>query len=115
MAAPIGFLHRPGLGERVVNDGDLIVQEIRVGLVEIDAFADDGLVVAVQGQARGVEGPGAKKTPRLRDEYVKSPIAIFVDPLAMGRAAKTFVDVRRPRASIGVDAGDCAIGWCYNF
>src|SRR5215470_5979722 len=45
---PIAFGHGPGARQRVVDGRDLVVQDARIGLVEIDALLDDGLVVLVQ-------------------------------------------------------------------
>src|SRR5262245_30515654 len=40
----LGFLgDRPGPSQRAVMDGDLVIEDVLVGLVEIDALLDDGL------------------------------------------------------------------------
>src|SRR5262245_14915106 len=53
--APIGLAHGPWPRERLVGHGDLVDENVRIGLVEEDALADDGGVVLVQRQARAVE------------------------------------------------------------
>jgi len=42
---PVILCHRPRPRERIVNRGQLIMQGVRVGLVQIEPFSDDGLVV----------------------------------------------------------------------
>src|ERR1700730_18142809 len=54
-AAPVGCVHQPRPSQGMVDGGDVVVQQIRVGLVEIDALLDNGLVVFVQWDAAGVE------------------------------------------------------------
>ena len=49
--ADIFPLDGPWRSERIVDDRDLVVQEIAFGLVEIEAFLDDGLAIAVKRHA----------------------------------------------------------------
>src|SRR6266850_2507795 len=49
--APVVLCHRPGTRECVVNHGDLVMGDVRIGLVDVKAFLDDGLVVPVQRNA----------------------------------------------------------------
>src|SRR5215470_5462548 len=53
--AAIRLDHRPGAGERIVDGGDLVDQDVGIALVERDALLDDGLVVLVQRKPGGLE------------------------------------------------------------
>jgi len=57
--AVIAARHRPWPRQRMVDGGDLVVQDVGIALVEIDALLDDGLVVVMQRQpvASMVRGP----------------------------------------------------------
>src|SRR5262249_46290816 len=46
----------PGPRQGVVDGGDLVVQQVHIALVEIDALLDHGLVVLVHRNAGAVEG-----------------------------------------------------------
>src|SRR5262252_9101840 len=49
--ATVAASHRPGTCERVVDDGDLVAQHVRVRLVETDALLDDGPLVRMERRA----------------------------------------------------------------
>src|SRR5262249_46555725 len=49
--APKCLQHRPGPGQRVVDGGDLITEQVLVLLVERDALMDNRLVVAIKRAA----------------------------------------------------------------
>src|SRR5262249_30524249 len=51
--------YRPGAGQRMVDRRDFGVKEVAVGLVEVDPFLDDSLVVLLQWQAITIECAGA--------------------------------------------------------
>src|SRR5690242_11295418 len=48
---------RPGPRQPAVENGDLVAESVLVGLVEIDAFLDDGLAVGMERQAARVIDP----------------------------------------------------------
>src|SRR2546430_4497543 len=102
--APVVLRHRPGTRECVVNHGDLVMGDVRIGLVDVKAFLDDGLVVSVQRNAGGVEGTRTAEAARLNDEHVVFAISVFIDPLAYGRAEERWFQVHRPRATIRKDS-----------
>ena len=72
----------------MVDGGDLVVEQIRIGLVEVDPFLDDRLVVAVQGQAAAVERARSPHPARLDQKHVVTAVSILVDPLADGIAVE---------------------------
>src|SRR5258708_3099219 len=53
--ASVGFVYKPRAGQGMIDGGNVGVPANRVGLVEIDALLDNGLVVLVQRDAAGVE------------------------------------------------------------
>src|SRR6267142_425493 len=52
----------PGPRQRIVDHGDLVVQHVRISLVEINPFLDHGLAVRVEGNAAGVVGARVLET-----------------------------------------------------
>src|SRR5215510_16177590 len=101
LRAAVGLVHGPRAGQGVVDDRDVVVQEIWVGLVEVDALLDDGLVVLVKRQARAVEGTRTLDVTRFDDENVVAAVAVLVAPLADGVAREGRRDLLRPVASVG--------------
>src|SRR3984957_3957520 len=79
-------LHRlengPGPGERVIGGGDLVVEDVRVALVEGEALLHHGLAVLVDRQATRVEGARVLEVAGLDLERVVTPVAVVVDPPA---------------------------------
>src|SRR5258708_15372802 len=53
--APVGFGHQPWPGQSMIDGGDVVVQQIRVGLLGLDALLTDGLVASGQRVAAGVK------------------------------------------------------------
>src|SRR6516165_2436571 len=94
----------PGPRQGMVDGGDLVVQEIAVGLVEIDALLDHGLIVLVHGNAGAVEGARPFQAAGLDRQQVVAAIAILVDPLADRVARKHRLHLLRPIAAVGIDA-----------
>ena len=70
------------LRQCVVDDGDLVIHLVGVGLVEIDSLLDDGMAVSMKRNSRGVVAPRQFHVPRLDLEHVVLAVAILVDPLA---------------------------------
>ena len=56
--------HDPRTRQSVVDDGDLVVQDVRVRLVEEKAFLEDRLIIAVQRHTYDVVETGPLK-PRV--------------------------------------------------
>ena len=78
--------------------------DVRIGLVDVKAFLDDGLVVSVQRNAGGVECTRPAEAACFSDEDVVFAISILIDPLADGRAEERWCQGLRPRATIRKDA-----------
>ena len=88
-AAVVGPMHRPRPGERVVDHRDVVVHEVTVGLVEVDALLDDGLVVLVERDARAVIGARAAAGRGSRPPARRTAVAVFVEPAADRIALRT--------------------------
>src|SRR5262249_1413990 len=83
LARPVFPRHPPGPGERVIDHRDVGAQHVGIGLVEIDALLDDGLVVLVQRNAgRAVEGARTAEAAGLDQERVEAAVAVGVLPPA---------------------------------
>src|SRR4029434_373055 len=96
--------HGPWPGQRMVVDRDLVVQDVLVGLVEIDALLEDRLVVVMQRQARGIVMARSLETSGLDFQHVVAAVAVLVDPSADGIASERRLYLLRPIASVGIDA-----------
>src|SRR5262245_32354237 len=56
IAVPLIILgHRPRTGQRIVDGGDFVMQNVGIGTVEINPLLHIGLIVAVQRNATWVE------------------------------------------------------------
>ena len=92
----------------MVDRRDFGVKEVAVGLVEVDPFPDDSLVVLVQWEAISIECAGSLEGAGLNFKNVVAAVAILVDPLADRIAFKRRLDLRRPIPSVGIDAAKIA-------
>src|SRR5260221_197475 len=103
--APVGFVDQPRPGQGMIDGGNVVVQQIRGGLVEIDALLDDGLVVFVQRDAAGVEDAWTLHAAGLNHERVIAAVAVLIEPLADGITQKPGLQrhVGRIVASICID------------
>jgi len=98
----IVFGDGPGMRQGVVDGGDLVVQNVRIGLVLVDALLDDGLVVRMQRNAGAVEvGDLSARGSHL--QQIVAAVAVLVDPFAEGIALEHRLHVLASRA-VGVDA-----------
>src|SRR5258708_39417412 len=88
----------------MVDRGDLVVQDARIGLVAVDALLDDGLIVDVQRKPGLVESARPLEAARLDLERAVVAAAVLVDPAADRVAREGRLDVGGPVASIGEDA-----------
>src|SRR5579871_5589097 len=80
--APVGLRDRPRPRQRVVDRGDLIVQEIRIVLVEINPLQDDRLVVRMQRQAAVLVSARPFEVAGFHFERVIAAIAVGIEPFA---------------------------------
>jgi hypothetical protein len=66
----IGLHHGPGARERVVDRGDVVVEEVRVILVEMKPFLDDGQAILVERDAACIVSARTFEAARLDGERV---------------------------------------------
>src|ERR1700722_15208774 len=100
--ADIALVYRPWPRQRMVNDGDFVVKEIRVRRIGMDPLLDDCLVVEGKRQAGGiVDARTSEGAPGLHFQQVVDPGPGFVDPAADGVARIAGLDLAAPFASIG--------------
>src|SRR5215813_10020831 len=80
--AMIGTAHRPWSGQGIVVDRDVVAQDVRIGLVEVDALVDYGLAVLVERHAAGIITARALDGAGLDQQQVISAVTVFVLPVA---------------------------------
>jgi hypothetical protein len=56
--APESLCHLPRAGQRMIDGGDVVVKEVLVGLVEVDALLNNGLVILMQRDTGGIKDAG---------------------------------------------------------
>src|SRR5271169_1189408 len=56
--APKSLCHPPRAGQRMIDGGNIVVKQVLVGLVEVDALLNNGLVVLMQRDTGGMDLSG---------------------------------------------------------
>src|SRR5262249_33511987 len=107
--AAIAPCDSPRTRQGVIDGGDLVEQQIGIGLVQGDTLLHHGLVVFMQRNSARVEDARTLQLARLDHERVVTAAAPRVDPLADRVAGKRWLDAFRPVASIGVDAAEFVV------
>src|SRR6266436_7615354 len=88
----------------MVDDGDLVMDQVRIGLVEMDALLEHGLVVEMQRKAGGIIGTRALEAARLDFEHVVTAVTVLVYPATDRITLIARFDFVRPIASVGENA-----------
>src|SRR5258706_6389612 len=88
----------------MVDDGDLVMDQVGIGLVEMDALLEHGLVVEMQREARCIVGPRTLEAAGLDFEYVVTAVTVLVDPATDRITLIGRFDFVRPIASVREDA-----------
>src|SRR5258708_37635112 len=102
--AAIALENRPRMRQCMVDHGDVVEKKVRIVLVEVDAFLDDGLVVVVQRNAACIERPRAPKAARLDFQHVVFAVAVRIDPSPDRIADEGPHDLPRPVTAASEDA-----------
>src|SRR5258707_5396188 len=102
--AQIVFRHRPRARQSMVNGGDFVVQDARIGFVDVDALLEHALIVLVQRQAACVIGARALEAAAFDFEHVVAAVAVLIDPFADRISDPARLDLPGPLASVRVDA-----------
>src|SRR6185503_6336378 len=84
--------HRPRLRQRAVLDCGLVDENVRIGLVEVEPLADNGLAVLVERHAAAVVAARALDGARLDRQEVVTAVAVAVLPLADRVAGRDRLD-----------------------
>src|SRR5216684_5928876 len=82
LGATVVLRDGPRARQRVIDDGDFVVQHVGIAFVEIDALLDDALIVPVQRSAADIVVAGAFEAAGLDQQRVVAAVAVLVDPLA---------------------------------
>src|SRR5262245_55691645 len=77
------------------------MEEVDVGLVEVDPFPDDALAILVQGKAAAVEETRPFEITCFGFEHVVMSVPVLVDPSADAVAGEGGLNGCRPRPSVG--------------
>src|SRR5215510_3666356 len=103
--ASIGLLDHPRPGQRMVDGGDVVAHQVRIGLVEIDALLDDGLIIRMQRNSARIIDARTLHAAGLDFEHVVATITVRIAPFADGIAQISRLQhhVVREVTSIGVD------------
>ncbi len=88
----------------MVDHGDLVVDHLGIGLVEVEALLENGLIVEVKRQAGGVVDARPLEAACFGLEHVIHAVAILVDPLSDRVTRIARVDFLGPVAAVGEDA-----------
>ncbi|MGO9469718.1 MAG: SAM-dependent methyltransferase [Isosphaeraceae bacterium] len=97
------LIDRPRTGQRVVDGGDDVVQDVRVRLVEEEPLLHDSLVVLVERCAARIESARSIQQAGLHLQRVVAPVAVLVDPFADRIAHVGRLESLRKIAAVGVD------------
>ena len=93
----------PGPRQGVVDHGDVVIERVAVGLVEIEPLLDDGLVILVEGHPRDFVGARTPQEPGLDFERGVLALTSLVDPPADRVARERSFGVGGPIAAVGID------------
>src|SRR5258708_12227178 len=80
--AAISLRDCPRPRQGVVDDGDLVVERIRIALVEKKALLHHRLVVGVKRHARALVGSRTLEAASLDLQYVEPAVAVRIAPSA---------------------------------
>src|SRR5207248_9344350 len=90
--------------QRVIDNGDLVVQHIAVGAIQIEPFLDDAPIVPMQREAAVVVDAGACKAASLNLERLVATIPVCIDSSADGQPVQAGLETLRPIATISIHA-----------
>src|ERR1700693_5510734 len=93
----------------MVDHSDFVMKDVRVGLVAVDPFFENGLIVEVEGKAGGVVDARPLEAARLDFGQAIVAVAILVDPSSDRIAHIARLDLLGPVAAVVEDAASlCA-------
>jgi hypothetical protein len=86
----------------MIDRCDLVMQDVRVVLVEVEALFEDGLVISVKRDAGLVKEAGALKVAGLDLKQVVGAVAVLVDPTTDRISLVARFDIVRPVSIVGM-------------
>src|SRR5437879_6169349 len=87
----------------MVDHSDLVMKNVRIGLVEIESLLEDRLIIGMHGQATSVEDAGTFEVARLDLQHVVAAITVLVDPFSDRVTLIRRLDIRGPVAPVSED------------
>src|SRR3979490_318878 len=90
--------------QRIIDDGHVNPERVRIVLVEIEALLDDGLFICVEWYARNIVTAWVLEEARLDFEHVVFAVAVLIDPFADRITRKGHLRLLRPVAPVGINA-----------
>src|SRR6266446_7016718 len=72
----------PWARQRVVDRRDFVVQNVRIGFIEVNSLFDDSLIILVKRETAALVGAGAFQVAGLDLEHVVAAICVRIDPFA---------------------------------
>src|SRR5215470_8713481 len=103
-AVHVPFVHGPGMRQCMVDHSDFVMDDLGIGLIEVDALPENGLIIEVKGEASGVVDARPLEAARFRLEQVIVAIAILVDPPPDRIARIAWFNLLGPVAAVGENA-----------
>src|SRR5262249_10305686 len=97
---------RPWSRQCIINNGDLVMEQVAIGLVEKDTLLEDSLVVFMKGNAADINGARPLKAACFDFEGIVAAIPILVDPFSVRKAEERGLNRLRPFAFISENAPD---------
>src|ERR1700746_483185 len=94
----------------MVDHGDFVVEDFRIGLIGEKSFFENGLIVEVEGKAGGVINARALKATRFDFKHLIVAVAILVDPSSDRIALIGRLEKLGPVAAVGEDATIVMLG-----
>src|SRR6516165_8825519 len=67
---------------RVVDGRDFVVQNVRIGFIEVNSLFDDSLIILVKRETAALIGAGAFHVAGLDLEHVVAAIRVPIDPFS---------------------------------
>src|SRR5215471_18797400 len=95
--------HGPRARQRVVDGRDFVVQNVRIGFIEVNSLFDDALIILVKRETAALVGAGAFHVAGLDLEYVVAAICVRIDPFANRIAHEGRIGMVGPTAPVGMD------------
>ena len=87
----------------MVGGGDVVMQEVGIGLVEVDALLDDGLAVLMEGNAAGIVRTRVFQVAGLDLERAVTAARVRLGPFADRIAREGRLEILREAAPVGID------------